>query len=79
MPLCFKRLPTEELRQKALDYCRKVRAPILVGRLALEVGWWLSIEDTETLLDEFVREGLVRKLTPEELRQFDIRFGYTLV
>ena len=79
MHLFFKRPPTEQIRQTALEYCLKVKKPILIGRLAIGVGWWWSIADTEVLLKQMVAEGILRELTEEERQQFDVRFGYAVV
>lgn len=80
MPLSFKRPQTEQIRPRALEYCLKVKKPILIGRLAIEIGWWWwGIEDAEVLLNQMVAEGILRELTEEERQQFDVRFGYAVV
>lgn len=67
------------MRQAAIEYCKRVRKPILIGRLATDLGWWADLRAVETLLEEFVAEGLCRRLTEDECRQFDISFGYASV
>jgi hypothetical protein len=69
----------QEQRQKAMAYFARVQTPILVGRLASELGWAASLEQTEALLEEFVAEGVCRRLTADECRWFGISFGYAPV
>ena len=60
----------------ALAYCRKVRQPILIGNLSVELGWWSNLRDTEALLEDFVAEGVLRHLTAKECQSFGISFAY---
>jgi hypothetical protein len=57
----------------ALDIAPK---PMLVGWGAVHLGWWASLPDTEELLEEMVREGVLRRATKAELREHGLRHGY---
>jgi hypothetical protein len=61
----------------ALGFIQRAQGPILVGKLALHLGWWISVEETEALVLDLVREGYLRLLTPEEASAFGVRHGYT--
>ena len=67
------------IREQVLDYCRRVKAPILIGRLAVDLGWWANLNPIEALLEDLVRDGLLRHLTEEECRRFDVTFAYASV
>ena len=71
--------PSQEIRQRAIAYCARVRQPILIGLLAADLGWWASLRATEALLEELVLDGVCRRLTPSECREFGITFGYAAV
>ena len=73
------RPPPEHIRQRALDYCRRVGKPILIGHLSLELGWWSNLESTEALLESLVEERVLRRMTSSECRSFGITFAYALV
>ena len=71
--------PPQQVREKAIAYCVRVRKPILIGYLAADLGWWASLRETEALLEDLVAEGICRRLTPAECREFGIMFGYASV
>jgi hypothetical protein len=58
----------EEARAIALALFEKHRGkPILIGPVCLEIGQNYGLNETEALLDEMVREGILRDATPKEL------------
>jgi hypothetical protein len=67
------------IRQRTVDYCRRVKCPILIGNLAVELGWWANLRPMEDLLESLVDEGVLRRLTQDECRKFDVYFAYALV
>jgi hypothetical protein len=68
-----------QVRELALAYCRKVRQPILIGNLSVELGWWSNLRDTEALLEDLVYEGVLRPLTTKECQSFGVSFAYGVV
>jgi hypothetical protein len=77
--LLWRKPPPPQIRQQAIEYCRRVGKPILIGHLSLHLGWWASLADTEALLEDLVSEGLLRRLTETECRTFGVTFAYALV
>lgn len=57
--------------QRALEiivrYLNKVANPVYMGLISLEVGW--SLARTEEMMELLEDRGVVRKLTPDDLRQ----------
>ena len=48
--------------------------PTLIGRVATE--FHVSLAEAEEALETLVGEGKVRHLTSEEMKEFDITWGY---
>jgi hypothetical protein len=49
--------------------------PLLVGPISMEIGLNYGLNETEALLEEMVREGLLRRATSKELGSRDLK-GY---
>lgn len=63
-----------------LALARKIAPrPMLIGRAAVHLGWWATLPDTESLLEEMVKDGALRPATDVELREAGVRFGYMTV
>ena len=70
----------DEQKNTILAYAHKrLPRPILIGEMAVLLGWWATLKDTEIIMNEMVAEGLLRCLTEEERRGFGIRHGYLAV
>jgi len=70
----------EEQKQTLLALARqRAPRPLLIGHGAVHLGWWATLNDTEDILEELVKEGVLRHATRPECRWFGIRFGYLLV
>ena len=69
-----KRPKTEEARQLVLQRARTFTRPLLIGHVALE--FHMSLKEAENLLDGMVEDGVLRRATPKELRDFDLQSGY---
>lgn len=72
----MKRPTTVDIRAMALGFIDRAHGPILVGKLAMHLGWWVSIEETEKLVADLVGDGYLRLLTPEEAKACGVRHGY---
>lgn len=67
-------------RDEVVRYAKKrAPRPILIGDVALNLGWWSTIRKTEELLEEMVEDGVLRRATEAECRTYDIKCGYFLV
>ncbi len=69
--------PGEARRIALAMFARRRGKPILVGPVCLEIGKNYGLNETEGLLDELVREGVLRVATAEELGSKRQR-GYVL-
>lgn len=66
-----------EQQRLILAYANKrYPRPILVGDVALMLGWWATLRGTELMLDAMVNQGLLRAATKAECRTYDVRQGY---
>ena len=52
---------------------------MLIGAVAMHLGWWATLAEAEKLLEGLVVEGVLRHLTPSEASQCGLRHGYVLV
>ena len=68
-----------DYRTPILEYCRKRRSPILIGRALMEARVQASLDEIETVMEDLTAEGILRHLTRDECRNFGISFGYALV
>lgn len=55
---------------------KRAPRPILVGDVALMLGWWATLRGTEQQLDSMVNQGLLRAATLAECHTYDVRQGY---
>ena len=70
----------EEQKATLLAYAKLIAPrPVLIGRAATHLGWWATLPETEALLEEMVRDDVLRQLVEKERRAYGIRFGYVLV
>ena len=68
---------TPEQRQLVLGALRKRSPrPILIGEVTFMLESWATLRWTESMLEEMVKDGVLRHLTREEKRNFDVRHGY---
>lgn len=67
---------TEEARQRVLQHARDFQRPFPSGPIA--VALHMSLAEAESLLTDMVQEGTIRRLTPRELSDNDLRDGYCL-
>ena len=76
----MKKPTPDQQKQSILDHAKKRDPrPILTGEVALMLGWWASLRDTEAVLDDMVKDGVLRFVTNEECLTFGVRHGYRLV
>ena len=61
-------------RAAVLEYIRDLNRPITIGEVSLELGWRLP--ETEALVEDLVREEILRPLTDRELRSFDLKQAF---
>ena len=74
------RPPREEQKASLLALARKLAPkPILIGTGAMHLGWWATLPETEALLEEMVKERVLRHATRAECLEAHIRFGYVVV
>lgn len=74
------RPPREELKTSLLELARRqAPKPVLIGVAAMHLGWWARLNETEALLEELVKESVLRHATTPECWDHGIRFGYVLV
>lgn len=74
------RLSKTKQRESLLALARDIAPkPMLVGWAAVHLGWWATLPETETLLEEMVSEGVLRRATKAELKEHGLRHGYCLV
>ena len=71
--------PRRDHRTPILEYCRAKRKPILVGRALTETKIPATLTEVEAIFEDLVQEGLLRRLSSEECKQFDLWVGYALV
>jgi hypothetical protein len=70
----------EEQRATLLSLAKQLMPkPLLIGKGAMYLGWWATLPETEALLEEMVKEGVLRHATRAECRTAGIRFGYVVV
>ncbi len=65
---------TENARRLIVERARTFSRPLLVGHVAVECH--MSLKEAESLLDALVDEGVLRRATPKELRDYDLHGGY---
>jgi hypothetical protein len=63
-------------KKLVLDTYSRTSQPILVGPVSLLRGWKASLADTETLLEDMVSEGTLRRITASEKKTFGVQGGY---
>jgi hypothetical protein len=69
-----------EIRRLVLEYAgRSSSRPLLIGAVAMHLGWWATLAETENLLEGLVSEGLLRHLTSSESILCGVRHGYVLI
>jgi hypothetical protein len=68
-----------EVRRLVLEYARNASRPLLIGAVAMHLGWWATLAETEKLLESLVTEGLLRHLTPSESSRCGVRHGYVFL
>lgn len=74
------RPPIGEQKTKLLTFARAIAPkPMLIGRAAVQLGWWATLPETEALLEEMVREGALRRASKTELSEHGLRHGYCAV
>jgi hypothetical protein len=61
-----------------VEIVNRLGKPALIGIVAVQLGWWATLDETEALLDDLVREGLLRRLTPDEEKACCMRHAYVL-
>jgi predicted transcriptional regulator len=66
-------------REDILQHLRREpNSLIMIGPVSLWLRGGLSLEKTESLLDQLVAEGILREATSQELKREDARHGYYL-
>ncbi len=71
------RPPRAEQKAVLLQLARELAPkPLLIGPGAVRLGWWATLPETEAMLEELVREGVLRHATETELAEVGLRFGY---
>jgi len=73
------RPPRAEQKQTILALAKATTRPLLIGDVAVKLGWWATLKDTEALLEEMVCEGTLRPMTKEEGWAYGVRWGYRAV
>ncbi len=73
------RPPVEEQKATAIAFAKKrAPRPILIGEVAMQLGWWATLKETEALLEEMIHDGTLRRPTKAEYKEYGVRFGYVL-
>jgi hypothetical protein len=74
------RPPRDEQKASLLTLARKIAPkPLLIGAGAVHLGWWATLNETESILEELVKDGVLRHVTKHERWEHGIRFGYVPV
>jgi hypothetical protein len=74
------RPPRDEQKAALLALAQKqAPKPLLIGLAAVHLGWWATLNETESLLEELVKDGTLRHVTKHERWEYGIRFGYVPV
>lgn len=68
----------EEACKLALDYFARHDRVVLVGQVSLHIAHGYSLNETESLLKEMVRDGLIQRASQVEMKQFGYCDGYVL-
>lgn len=66
----------ESHKKLVLDTYAGTTQPILVGPVSMLRGWHATMAETETLLEDMVSEGTLRRITEAEKRRFGVQAGY---
>ena len=66
-------------KKMILEAYARTDRPILAGPVSMLRGWAGSMAEAETLLEEMVVEGTLRRVTDAEKKRFDVQTGYFLV
>lgn len=73
------RPPLEVRRNRCMTLVGGLHKPALIGFIAVELGWWATLAETEAILEGLVKDGLLRRITPKEASACGIRHGYVLL
>lgn len=74
------KVPTREEAKQAIQILlRKAYRPVPIGAASLHLGGFWNLARTEELFMELIHEGLIRHITPEECRKFDLHEAFVLI
>lgn len=63
----------DEARTRTLEFLHKRSGPTLIGEVALAIGHLWTLEDAESLLEQLLREKLIRKVSDLPTRYQEIK------
>lgn len=63
----------DEARERALELLHNRGRPTLIGEVAMAIGHLWTLEETEALLEQLAREGLVKRVSDPLIRYERIR------
>jgi hypothetical protein len=70
----------ETVKARVVEYCRRRKAPILIGMVHMEARVVGTLDEVEGLLDELVEDGVLQKFNGSEAqRRFGVHCAYALV
>lgn len=76
-PYSRARPTTPEIKKRILQHAANhPEVPLLVGQLAVKLGWWATIDKVQEYLEDMAADGLLRRTTPAEDRTYGIHEGY---
>jgi hypothetical protein len=65
-----RRASKNEARERVLELLARLERPTFIGEIALAVCHSWSLEETESLLGQLAREGLLREVLDGRLRRY---------
>jgi hypothetical protein len=65
-----RRASKNEARERVLELLSRLERPTFIGEVALAVCHSWSLEETESLLGQLAREGLLREVLDGRLRRY---------
>lgn len=59
------------MQEQALSFCKKKGRPVTIGEVALYLGWSMSLEKIEGLMDDLVEEKSLRSFVREGVTLYE--------
>lgn len=75
-PSMSRTVPRDEAKQTIVGLAEKAVRPVLVGVVAMKLGFYWNLARTEELFEELVFEGRIRKISKDEQEQHGLEDGY---